>query len=190
MDHKGDGLFRGRFGTMPAGHSQGEPVILFPFRYWDRWASRADAPELAYFTLSIDQPSAYWDSCFFVKEDADSCQVGVLQKDDPDAPWDADPDNDSRLHVYWKGDIDGRTIPIGKQSDRIDWRVFVKYSGTGGRRRRCYGGSRRRISDRGWSSRASSDEESGPFRCGTSSRNSRLERDFRSRIPPGRGSGD
>jgi len=103
-------------------------VILFPFRYWDRWQSRADAPELAYFNLSIDQPSAYWDSCFFVKEDAESCQVGVLQKDDPDAPWDADPENDSRLHLYWKGDVDGRTIPIGKQSDRIDWRVFVKYA--------------------------------------------------------------
>ena len=128
MDHKGDGLFRGRYGTLAAGHAQGEPVILFPFRYWDRWQSRADAPELSYFTLSIDQPSGYWESCFFDKEDAESCQIGVLERVDPEAPWDADPESDARLRLFWKGDADGKVLPIGKQSDRIDWRVFVKYA--------------------------------------------------------------
>ncbi len=128
MDHKGDGLFRGRFGTTPAAHAQGDPVILFPFRYWDRWQSRADAPELAYFTLSLDQPAAYWDACYFDKEDAEACQIGVLARVEPDAPWDADPDADPRLRLYWKGDADGKPIPIGRQSDRIDWRVFVKYA--------------------------------------------------------------
>ncbi len=128
MDHKGDGLFRGRYGTLAAGHAQGEPVILFPFRYWDRWQSRADAPELSYFTLSIDQPSAYWGSCFFFKDDTESGQIGILEKTDPEAPWDADPETDKRLHLYWKGDVEGKPIPIGRQSDRIDWRVFVKYA--------------------------------------------------------------
>src|SRR6185369_12241069 len=83
MDNKGGGLFRGRFGTTAAGHAAGEPVILFPFRFWDRWAPKADAPELSYFELAIDQPSAFWGSCFFLKDDAQDVQVGVLQKTDP-----------------------------------------------------------------------------------------------------------
>jgi len=128
MDEKGDGLFRGRYGTAAAPHVQGEPVILFPFRYWDRWQSRADAPELSYFGLSIDQPSAYWDACFFEKEDAEACQIGVLERVEPDAPWDADPESDPRLRLHWQGDLEGRPIPIRRQSDRIDWRVFVKYA--------------------------------------------------------------
>ena len=127
MDAKGNGLFRGRYGTTPAAHTQGAPVILFPFRYWDRWQTRADAPELSYFTLAIDQPSAWWDSFFFDKEDADSCRLGVLARYDPDVPWDADPEDEPRLKLLWKGDLDGKTIPVHRQSDRIDWRVFVQY---------------------------------------------------------------
>ncbi len=128
MDRKGGPLFRGRFGTTPAGHSSGTPVILFPFRYWDRWAERADAPELAHFDLALDQPSAWWESCFFMKTDTEGSQIGVLERDDPEAPWDADPDQDKRLALYWKGDQEGAPLSIGKQSDSIRWRVFVKYS--------------------------------------------------------------
>jgi hypothetical protein len=127
MDRKGGPLFRGRFGTTPAGHSSGTPVILFPFRYWDRWAEHADAPELAHFDLALDQPSAWWESCFFFKTDTEGAQIGVLERDDPEAPWDADPDVDKRLALYWKGDEEGAPHPIGKQSDSILWRVFVKY---------------------------------------------------------------
>jgi hypothetical protein len=40
----GDGLFRGRFGTGPARHPAGTPVLYFPFRYWDRWQERSEDP--------------------------------------------------------------------------------------------------------------------------------------------------
>jgi hypothetical protein len=128
MDEKGAGLFRGRFGTTAAAHAMGEPVILFPFRYWDRWQERADAPELAYFGLSIDQPAAFWGSCFFAKEDASASRIGVLQRSDPAAAWDADPEKEPRLAVLMQGDVEGRAIPIGHQSDRIEWRIFVQYA--------------------------------------------------------------
>jgi hypothetical protein len=127
MDRNGGPLFRGRFGTTPAGHSSGTPVLLFPFRYWDRWAEHADAPELAHFDLALDQPSAWWESCFFMKTDVEGAQIGVLERDDPEAPWDADPETDKRLALYWKGDEEGAPHSIGKQSDGIRWRVFVKY---------------------------------------------------------------
>jgi hypothetical protein len=128
MDALGEGLFRGRFGTTPAAHSAGEAVILFPIRYWDRWAQKADASELAYFGLGYGQPAGFWSSCFFQKEDTDAAQIGVLQRTDPDAPWDADPEQDKRLALFWSGDEAGKALLIGKQSDRIDWRVFVKYA--------------------------------------------------------------
>jgi hypothetical protein len=128
LDRKGGPLFRGRFGTTPAGHASGTPVILFPFRYWDRWAERADAPELAHFDLGIDQPSAWWESCFFMKTDVEGAQIGVLERDDPEVPWDADPERDPRLVLHWKGDLEGAPLSIAKQSDSLRWRVFVKYS--------------------------------------------------------------
>jgi hypothetical protein len=128
MDAKGDGLFRGRFGTPAETHTPGEAVILFPIRYWDRWAARADAPELAYFSLGIDQPAAFWESFFFDKTDTDAGNIGVLQRTSSDAPWDADPEKDKRVQLFWKGDVEGQPIPIGVQSDAIEWRVFVKYA--------------------------------------------------------------
>lgn len=128
MDAKGEGLFRGRYGTTPASHVSGEAVILFPIRYWDRWAEHADAPELGYFAFAIDQPAAFWTSFFFDKTDVEGGNVGVLQRTDPDAPWDADPEKDKRVRLFWQGDAQGKPIPIGVQSDRIEWRVFTKFA--------------------------------------------------------------
>jgi hypothetical protein len=127
MDQKGDGIFRGRYGTMPAAHASGEAVILFPTRYPDRWEQRADAPELSYFGFSLDQPAAFWGSCFFSKTDTDSARIGVLQRTSLQAPWDADTDADPRVKVFWQGEKEASAMPISKQSDHIDWRVFVEY---------------------------------------------------------------
>jgi hypothetical protein len=96
-------------------------------RYPDLWARRADAPELAYFGFSDDQPSAFWNSVYFKKEDSDSARIGVLVRTDPAVPWDADPDSDPRMKLLWQGDVEGRAVPIGHQADRISARAFVEY---------------------------------------------------------------
>ena len=127
-DAQGEGLFRGRFGTTPAAHSAGEAVILFPFRYWDRWAPRADASELAYFGFSHAQPAAFWNTFFFQTEDTDAARIGVLARTDPDVPWDADPETGRGLSLHWSGDDEGKPWSLGRQSDRADWRVFVIWS--------------------------------------------------------------
>lgn len=127
-DGRGEPLFRGRFGTQAAAHTAGTPVILFPFRYWDRWAERADAPELACYELVIDHPSAWWESCFFKKEDVDGARIGVLRQSAPEVPWDADPEQDARLVVHWDGEREGAPHAIGAQSDRLAFRVFVEYT--------------------------------------------------------------
>ncbi len=129
QDRRGGGIFRGRFGTTAAGHSAGTPVILMPFRYWDRWAERADAPELHFFGFSLAQPNAFWRAAFWDFEPplAAGPRLGVLQRTDPSVPWDEDPERVQELEVYWDGVNDGDGNSIGVQSDRIDWRVFVRH---------------------------------------------------------------
>jgi hypothetical protein len=129
MDGRGSGIFRGRFGTSPAAHGFGEPVILFPIRYWDRWAERADAPEMAYFEFELNQPAAFWTGMFFEDEAAamPGAEMYVLQRTDPDVPWDADPESTDGLDLIRVGIAEGREVPIGVQSDLIQWRVFVHY---------------------------------------------------------------
>lgn len=126
-DAAGEGLFRGRFGTTPTRHDSGDAVILFPIRYWDRWAPRADASELHYFGFAIDQPAAFLRGCFFSKEDTDGARIGLLQRLDPAAPWDADPEQDKRLALWWTGDDKGAPHAIGRQSDLAEWRAFVRW---------------------------------------------------------------
>jgi hypothetical protein len=129
MDRKGPGLFRGRFGTTPAAHGVGVPVILHPFRFWDRWTDRADAPELHYLGASVSQPAAFWRTMFFDVEQADQNgpRLGVVQRTDSSVPWDADPDAEPALDVIYDGLRDGKGVAIGTQSDRLEWRVFVRW---------------------------------------------------------------
>jgi hypothetical protein len=132
MDGKGGGLFRGRYGTEPAGHRQGAPVILFPFRYWDRQAEHADAPELAYFGMAVDQPGAFWRSVFWDADEVEGSEIYALQREvdlgrGSAPPWDGDPTRVAGLTLYDTGMHEGEGIPIGRQADRLEWRFFVRY---------------------------------------------------------------
>ena len=129
MDDKGGGLFRGRFGTTPSSHGAGEPVILFPFRYWDRWADRADAPELAYFGLSQHQPNAFWRGVFFQADEPPGTKVEVLQRSNPRMPWDAEPalNPGADLARLQQGLKDGASLSIGVQRDQVEWRAYVRF---------------------------------------------------------------
>jgi hypothetical protein len=125
----GAGLFRGRYGTVPSAHALRSTVIRFPFRYWDRWAEQADAPEMSYFGFELEQPGAWWSESFWDSEPAThgQCHLGVLQRTDPSVPWDADPDEESGLQLLLQGRDGDEALPVGVQSQRIDWRVFVRY---------------------------------------------------------------
>lgn len=129
MDGKGSGLFRGRFGTSAQGHVAGEAVILFPFRYWDRWTQLADAPELAYFGLQMNQPGAWWKDFFWDWEHSipGGSRIGVLARTDASIPWDADPEEQEGLWITYEGMVNDEEIPLGVQADQIEWRVFVEY---------------------------------------------------------------
>ena len=129
MDGKGRGLFRGRYGTRAEAHPAGTPVILFPFRYWDRWEDRADAPELSYYQLTVDQPDAFWRRVFWSATDGGhgDVRLGVLQRTDRRVPWDADPEREPALSLLFRGDVEAGGHSIGTQSGRASWRAFVRY---------------------------------------------------------------
>jgi hypothetical protein len=129
MDRDGPGLFRGRFGTTPNAHGAGTPVVLHPFRYWDRWAEKADAPELHYLGASLAQPAAFWRTTFFDVEEpgVSGPRLGVLVRTDPSVPWDADPQETDGLDVLYDGLREGAGVPVGAQADRLEWRVFVRW---------------------------------------------------------------
>ncbi|MDA1264069.1 MAG: hypothetical protein O2816_03195, partial [Planctomycetota bacterium] len=128
-DERGDGLFRGRFGTAPTSHGTGEPVFLFPFRYWDLWADEADVPELSYLGFELEQPGAWWTETFWDAEEASHGQarVQVLMRTDPDIPWDENPDRTDGLYLMTQGREDDEMVPIGGMSNLAQWRVFVRY---------------------------------------------------------------
>ena len=129
MDERGRGIFRGRFGTAAAPHGAGTPVILFPFRYWDRWSDGVDAPELAYMGFEYDHPGALWLGTFFDSEPPGHGQahLEVLLRTDPAIPWDEDPDEVDGLYLFTEGRQDDDVVPLGVFSDRMEWRVFVRY---------------------------------------------------------------
>jgi len=130
-DQRGGGVFRGRYGSVGGAHSAGEPVILFPMRYWDRWEAQADGPELSYFGIEVSQPSTFWKS-FAWEEEAvglGGVDLGILMRSDPDVPWDADPELTDGLDVFYQSQDSGEIQKwIGTQTDRIEWRVFVEYT--------------------------------------------------------------
>jgi hypothetical protein len=128
-DERGDGIFRGRYGTTPEVAVAGQAVVLFPFRYWDRWADRADAPELAYFGFELAQPAAFWRSFFWIDEAPGhgACDLAMLVRTDPNTPWDEEPLGSNGLTLVRSGTEEGGPVPLGRQSDRVEWRAFVEY---------------------------------------------------------------
>jgi hypothetical protein len=133
-DHKGDGVFRGRFGTTPAAHLAGTPVLLFPYRYSDRWTEKSDAPELGYFSVALDQPNAFWRTAFWTAEEPGSGQVKleVLQRTTrrgiAPPPWDGEPGVTKGLELFSDGMPRGAGNPIARQADLVEWRVHARFA--------------------------------------------------------------
>lgn len=130
MDHEGEALLRGRYGTLPGAHASGDAVVLWPARYWDRWNERADVPELNYFTGELSQPDAFVRASFFDLRPGDTGQVSlqILQRTDNQVPWDADPTETPGLDLIRPEDLDDQgRFPIARQTSRVEWRFAAEY---------------------------------------------------------------
>ncbi|MHC4838990.1 MAG: hypothetical protein ACYTF3_12530, partial [Planctomycetota bacterium] len=88
---EGPGLLRGRFGTDPAPHAEGELVYALPTRWADSYAPRSDDGAHARFEAAYEGPNAYWKGVTWQAEVPDqSNEIRVLARV-AGADWEGDP---------------------------------------------------------------------------------------------------
>lgn len=124
------GVFRGRYGTAAAGHGSGSLAIAWPIRYWDRYAERADDPELAYLGISTEAANLFVTELLWEEEIPDpSLDLILLARADDRVPWSADAEKTWGLWRFdsplKKNSTMGRKI--GAQASRWDFRFHVIY---------------------------------------------------------------
>jgi hypothetical protein len=138
----GGGLFRGRFGTAPAGHSSGAPLMFFPIRYWDRYVEFADDPELAFFGAQLSGPDLFVQGLYWEDETFDAtCKPLALLRTDQMSPWSGvpveitdkgelkPPDAVPGLFRFKQGRIDDKPNKLAVQGSQFEVRIFHVYQG-------------------------------------------------------------
>ncbi len=124
----GDGIFRGRFGTVPASHSQGTAVIDFPFRYWDTYAERADAPEMHHFDLHLESPRAVFETVTWEEETPEALvDLQLAARVDHRARWWEKPDPRKGLFLFDSPTWKNEPRKIGIQGNVLDLRFYTVY---------------------------------------------------------------
>ncbi|HET6204333.1 MAG TPA: hypothetical protein VFI25_16190 [Planctomycetota bacterium] len=127
-DEKGGGLFRGRFGTTPANHPANEVVLLWPFRFWDRYRPMADAPELSFYQAEVRAEDAFYRRIFWEEEiPASGLDVVALARVDEAVPWDADPEKEKDLRLFKDPKEQGLPVELGRRGSRLEVRFFTEY---------------------------------------------------------------
>ena len=121
------GLFRGRFGTTVQSGSSGEPVIMFPFRYWDRYFERTDDPELAYFQLTATETPVFYRTLRWREETQDPrVSVVCLCRTDSLVPWDGVP-GAGGLWQFTGSTASSPPHRIAAQASRLEMRFATVY---------------------------------------------------------------
>jgi len=124
----GDGIFRGRFGTSPESHSGGCPVIAFPFRYWDRHAEKADAPEMHHFDIHLRSPRAFFAGVTWEEEVPNAMvDLRLLARVGRQADWRHDPQTAPGLYLFDQPTVEERPNRIGRQGNELFLRFFTVY---------------------------------------------------------------
>jgi hypothetical protein len=128
----GRGLFRGRYGTRPQAMDAGQPVIWFPFRYWDRNQERSEDPELAHFQCTWHTGPVWFRSFYWDEDRADAhvdlhCHLRV----DGSGSFADDPNATPGQFLFEQGrivdDQGTRPNPLGWQGSRIEARFRAVY---------------------------------------------------------------
>lgn len=128
---EGQGIFRGRFGTIPAGHSSDSMIIAWPMRFLDRYQERCDDPELARFQFSVEAPDLFLTQFLWEEQIPDALlDVVCLVRADERVPFSAEPDGKNGLWLFsdpWDGQ-GNRGRWVGYQASRWDFRFQVRYA--------------------------------------------------------------
>ncbi|MEQ1632045.1 MAG: hypothetical protein ABL997_06705, partial [Planctomycetota bacterium] len=122
------GLFRGRYGTAPVSAGTGEPVILMPIRYWDRYVERNDDPELACFQFTLREAPVYLRTLSWEEETTDpTVDVKCLVRADARMPWTADPKESPFYREFERssGETEPRVLDL--QATQLEVRFVQVY---------------------------------------------------------------
>jgi len=127
-DTLGEGILRGRFGTIPASHDVGTLVYAMPTRWQDRYVERSDSPFGAWFEVGLEEPEAYWRGVLVDVEIEDASQRIMVLARTADADWEDDPETTPGLVLLedTRGP-NGLPVPIGFHSDRLDLRILFDW---------------------------------------------------------------
>jgi hypothetical protein len=132
---RGNGIFRGRYGTMANAHASGHLVFRFPYRYWDRWVVGSDAPELFYIQCDEEAQSAFWRRVFWKEElPVPNVTIECLARLDGRSRWSAQPNKADGLWLFSRPtsaadakDSGGDGNPVLRLGERLELRFGVRY---------------------------------------------------------------
>lgn len=128
LKHKGYGIFRGSYGSVPSSHGSGELIIRFPWRYWDRWVVGADAPEMHYIQMDERMEMAWWQRVFWQEElTAQGVTFECLARLDARSPWTGSPGTSDGLWLFTNPKENEKAPVISRLGERLELRFGVRY---------------------------------------------------------------
>jgi len=115
------GLFRGRFGTDPNPAAAGSPVIHFPVRFWDRYRSRAEDPEMSALQVTLQQGPAWFTGFGWEEEDPQELvDLQCLLRIDGYGSFADDPEETAGLYLFAEESIGGELHPLNRSGSRAE----------------------------------------------------------------------
>ncbi|MCW8130945.1 MAG: general secretion pathway protein GspK [Planctomycetota bacterium] len=137
LNFTGCQYFRGRFGTGPEGHMDGEVVQAIPFRYWDRAPVEYDGDGIAYFQAGYHCEGAIWETVeLSALAGAGSmlpnyCKPRILARFDRQPGWDSVPTGREGGLYEFGGQgsftLRGTAPGGGVKANQIEIRVYWQY---------------------------------------------------------------
>jgi hypothetical protein len=130
-------VFRARFGTTAEPAEVDDVAIAMPFRYYDRFAERADDAEMSYAQFSWTRHGAIWKRVTWDEEPRTNVQVLALVRFSDTVRWDTQkfirvgqeemPSDDRRQYLYEITDPKAINL-LNVEADRVEVRLFVRYA--------------------------------------------------------------
>lgn len=137
---KGGPLFRGRFGTVATGYSEGQIAMAMPIRYYDRYAERSDDPENSYVQLSWTREGAVWKRVSWDELVPKNVEIIALVRFSGGPAWDSGedrvvdlgsseqvPKENRRGFLYRITDPAAENL-LNVEADRIEVRLMVRFA--------------------------------------------------------------
>lgn len=125
VNEKGQGIFRGAFGTRAEPHSPSGPIFAIPYRYFDRYRPESFDSQMQYFEAGTCITNATWRRVTWEGQVPDGIRLHVLARVDGKPEWTTPPTNKS-------GGLYEFTQPAGKNAmdlrgDQLEIRLYIEY---------------------------------------------------------------